>query len=315
MRYWWVNHKQTARQEIDGEYLWSPKIKKNGERSHFYENMRRASPGDAVLSFAKGLIRYTGVVQNFASPAPKPDSFGSTGENWSNDGWILPVHWEPLDAPVRPKDRIEELRPHLPEKYSPIQRETGDGNQGAYLTEVDKSVYELLAGRSGVRDEGPKAEAFELDAPLIHIDDLIQESLQRDSSLDATTKKQLVLARYGQGLFRRRIFDFEHACRLTHVGNPRLLVASHIKPWRLCRDSIERLDGANGLLLTPHVDRLFDRGLISFQDDGGVIVSPKLDLEDLSRLGLKEACERAGTAFHPHQASYLSFHRDNVFLR
>lgn len=315
MRYWWVNHKQTVRQEIDGEYLWSPKTSKNGVRNQFYENMRRASPGDRVLSFANGLIRYAGVVQNFASPAPKPDSFASIGENWSNDGWLLPVHWKLLNIPVRAKDRIDELRPYLPKKYSPIQPDTGDGNQGAYLAEIDKSVYELLAGRLGVRDEEQEVEALEIDAPLTRIDDAIQESLQRDASLDLTTKSQLVLARYGQGLFRRRIFDFERACRLTHVGNPRLLIASHIKPWRLCHDSIERLDGANGLLLTPHVDRLFDKGLISFEDNGGVIVSPRLDLEDLSRLGLREACEETGTPFHPHQAAYLSFHRANVFLR
>src|SRR5580692_9606905 len=104
MRFWWVNHKQTARQEIGGGYLWSPKKEANGARSQFYENMRLATPGDQVLSFADGSIRNVGVVQDFAVPAIKPSGFGSTGQNWSADGWLLPVSWGLMRSEVRPKD-------------------------------------------------------------------------------------------------------------------------------------------------------------------------------------------------------------------
>lgn len=93
------------------------------------------------------------------------------------------------------------------------------------------------------------------------------------------------------------------------------MIASHIKPWRLCEDSNERLDGANGLLLTPHVDRLFDRGLISFEDDGDVLLSRKLEHIDLDRLGLSGACANGCGVFHPKQSTYLAYHRTNVFLR
>jgi putative restriction endonuclease len=314
MRFWWVNHKQTARHEIDGGYLWSPKRTAKGARNHFYDNMRRATPGDAVLSFADGLIRYSGIVIDYASPAPKPDSFESVGAHWSDDGWLLPVAWQLLNQPVRPKDRIAELGPRLPEKYSPIQPDTGNGNQGAYLAEVDRSVYELLVGAAGVRDVSQALDVPDLDAALARVENQMQKSILDDPSLDATTKKQLVSARYGQGLFRKRIYEFEQACRLTSVDNPRLLVASHIKPWRSCASSNERLDGANGLLLTPHVDRLFDRGLISFKDDGETIISPQLDHNDLRRLGLIDACKMLGTAFRPRQTPYLAYHRENVLL-
>lgn len=124
----------------------------------------------------------------------------------------------------------------------------------------------------------------------------------------------MVLARYGHGRFRQGIWAYEEACRLTKISNPRLLIASHIKPWRLCENSIERLDGANGLLLAPHVDRLFDRGLISFEDDGEVLLSRKLDRVDLYRLGLRDACANGCGSFHPNQAAYLAFHRQHVFL-
>ena len=47
-RYWWVNHNQTGLQEVEGQYLWSPKRERDGKRSQFYDNMRRASPGEHV---------------------------------------------------------------------------------------------------------------------------------------------------------------------------------------------------------------------------------------------------------------------------
>ena len=78
-QFWWVNHKQTARQEIEGQYLWSPKTQSNGARSVFYDNMRHASPGDLVLSYANGIVRFVGRVAEFAFTAPKPTEFGSTG--------------------------------------------------------------------------------------------------------------------------------------------------------------------------------------------------------------------------------------------
>src|ERR1043166_493401 len=131
--YWWVNHKQTFRQEIEGQYLWSPKTQSNGARSEFYDNMRRATPGDLVLSYANGLISYIGRVAEFAFTAPKPDEFRGIGAYWNREGWLLPVFWTPVTAPIRPKSLIDDLRPHLPIRYSPIRPSTGDGNQAVYL--------------------------------------------------------------------------------------------------------------------------------------------------------------------------------------
>ena len=74
----------------------------------------------------------------------------------------------------------------------------------------------------------------------------------------STERDALTKARLGQGLFRHRVAEREPACRVTGLKRQEFLVASHIKPWRDC-DNSERLDGANGLLLSPHVDKLFDR--------------------------------------------------------
>jgi hypothetical protein len=311
MRYWWVNHKQTARQELGDGYLWSPQHEANGARSQFYENMRIAEPGDTVLSFSDALIRHVGVVEDFASPTLKPDSFGAAGDRWSKDGWLLPVEWRSLPHPVRPKDYIVRLAPLLPDKYSPIHPVSGNGNQKAYLAEIDRSVFEFLINIA-------KFDVATLPPPsgfvpvLRHLDDALQEEIIKDAGLDTTAKQQLVLARQGQGIFRARAFEFGKACRLTTVENPELLIASHIKPWRVCDTAFERLDGANGLLLTPHVDRLFDRGLISFGNDGEVIISSRLNPLDLRRLGLHEVCLRRSAPFHDRQIVYLAYHRAKV---
>ena len=66
-RSWWVNHKQTARQELGGGYLWSPKTEAGGKTSRFYDNMRRAAPGDVVLSYAAGQVGRVGIVTDFAT--------------------------------------------------------------------------------------------------------------------------------------------------------------------------------------------------------------------------------------------------------
>ena len=312
MRYWWVNHKQTVRQEIGGGYLWSPKEEANGSRSQFYDNMRLAASDDPVLSFADGIVRNVGVVQDFAVPALKPNGFGSTGENWSADGWLLPVKWKALDSAVRPKEIIDKLGPLLPSKYSPIQPTSGKGNQKAYLAEIGKPAFDLIVERGGL-DAMPVKDAASEAPSLAHADDEQEKAIQQDPGLDVTTKEQIVLARHGQGLFRRRVLERERACRLTKITNPDLLVASHIKPWRACATAVERLDGANGLALAPHVDRLFDRGLISFEDDGRILLSPQLDMTDLERLGLKEACDRACDPFHQSHAPFLHYHRESVY--
>jgi hypothetical protein len=103
----------------------------------------------------------------------------------------------------------------------------------------------------------------------------------------------------------------ERACRITGVDNPAHLVGSHIKPWRDSKNE-ERLDGENGLLLTPTIDHLFDRGFISFEDDGRLLVSPVADAVSLRRMGVPAEADVGG--FSRAQGRYLEFHRDEVFL-
>jgi len=86
-----------------------------------------------------------------------------------------------------------------------------------------------------------------------------------NAEIESTEKDQLIKARKGQGKFRQNVERIEKKCRVTGVVEKNMLIASHIKPWKLS-SNIERLDGNNGLLLSPHIDKLFDLGWISFSD-------------------------------------------------
>lgn len=326
--YWWVNHKQTLRQEIDGQYLWSPKAERNGARSQFYDNMRLASPGDIVMSYANGKIGWIGRVAEFAFTAPKPAEFGDVGAYWDHEGWLLPVYWTELTPAVRPKAMIENLGPLLPRKYSPISALTGDGNQKAYLASVPEEVFEMIAAGAVFSEDalargGSNSLTFDVVTEIL--DDTIQRRIEEDAGLGTTEKQTVIQARRGQGVFRKNVETRERACRLTGITNPSLLIASHIKPWRVCNTAAERLDGANGLLLTPDADHLFDRGFISFEPSGEVIVSPRVPDEDLRRLGFDQLVrQRFGVSeapavwmtdtFQPAQNGYLDYHRKQVFI-
>jgi len=131
------------------------------------------------------------------------------------------------------------------------------------------------------------------------------------STLEVTEKLQLSKARIGQGLFRSRLEQIEPACRVTGVTNKALLIASHIKPWSKCENNAERLDGHNGLLLSPHIDKLFDRGWITFTDAGNLLCAESSIEQALLQWGV-ELPLNVGP-FSPKQAIFLKFHRDEVF--
>lgn len=182
MRHWWVNHKQTSRQEIEGSYLWSPKRNKNGAKNASYDNMTRAVPGDVVFSYADGKIGAVGVVIERVRTAPTPAEFGHAAEQWQTDaGWLLPVRFEALSQSLVPKDHMRELGPLLPAKHSPI-RATGDGNQGVYLAEIPSNMATMLQNLlRGQPQEIAEKIALETDDQLSDV--AIEEQIWQRTNL------------------------------------------------------------------------------------------------------------------------------------
>jgi putative restriction endonuclease len=306
-KYWWVNQNQTYAHEVRGGYLWSPKFRADGARNQFYENMTRVQPGDVVFSYCDTYIKAIGVATSRAASVPKPTAFGRTGSYWSDEGWFIEVQFRELASPIRPREHMRVLEPTLPTKYSPL-RPSGEGGQHVYLAEVPLPMAHQLLVLLG--QEGQLLiDALEIIAKYEIAQSRAEAELEDRTDIAPTERLQLAKARVGQGLFKSRVELVEKCCRITKVERPEHLTASHIKPWRASSDS-ERLDGNNGLLLAPHIDHLFDRGLISFSSAGRILVSAALAPNVLERWSIDPA-ENVGT-FSSEQSEYLEYHSDVV---
>ena len=265
-----------------------------------------AKQGDVVFSYADGRLAYVGVVLAEASTSPKPIEFGKTGVYWSNEGWHLPVAFQPAGEPIRPKDYIGLIAPKLPSSYSPIQA-NGNGNQGMYLAAISDDLGELLMQLTRSIFSVADPDADSAGTVLQQLVDV--EELKNSLEVPETQKVQLIKARVGQGLFRSLVLLHHPACRVTGVSDKRLLRASHIKPWK-DSNNFERLDGNNGLMLSPHVDALFDQGLMSFEDNGRAIFRNDLKKQILQQWAIPPS--RDSTPFQPAQKLYLKTHREKI---
>lgn len=107
--------------------------------------------------------------------------------------------------------------------------------------------------------------------------------IEQDSEIDSTEKETLILARKGQGKFRKNLLKKFNNCLITGIKNNDLLMASHIKPWR-SSNNYERLSVENGLILSPLYDKLFDLGYITFDKNTKLIISNKLLKEDINTI-------------------------------
>jgi hypothetical protein len=200
------------------------------------------------------------------------------------------------------------IAPVLPGKHSPI-RANGSDSPGIYLAEIPlimaTVIQDLLEEQlQKIQDE----IAVETNDQLT--DSAMEEEIWQRTDLGPREKRQLISARIDQGIFRENVERIEKACRVTGVLDRRHLRASHIKPWKVSDDR-EKIDGFNGLLLSPHIAHLFDRGHISFSNDGRMLISEHLNPTVLRAWGLDKI--RPPQAFRPEQWVYLGFHRQHIF--
>lgn len=306
MNYWWVNHNLTYKHEVHGSYLWSPKRTADDRRNVFYDNMRLVMPGDVVFSFSDTYIKAIGIVDGQPVSAPKPAEFGSAGSAWGSEGWFVSTAFHKIQNPIRPKDYISELLPYLPGKYSPLQH-NGNGNQGVYLASIPEAMATVIIGLLGTEAQ----EILELATKAGQFSDSAAiDQVMSDEGLSATQRSQIFQARIGQGLFRSRVAELELSCRITGINDERFLIASHMKPWSKSTN-FQRLDGHNGLLLTPNIDRLFDRGYLSFRDDGRPLLSRLLP--DSVRTSWFAQGNSEPRGLSTGQRPYMAYHREVVF--
>ncbi|MDH4562316.1 HNH endonuclease [Pseudomonas sp. BN411] len=136
------------------------------------------------------------------------------------------------------------------------------------------------------------------------------ESPLVEGELTDTEREALIKARIGQGGYREALLAYWGGCAVTDCSVPELLRASHIKPWRAASAG-ERLDPYNGLLLTPNLDLAFDQGLISFDDEGHILLG--CDLDPASAIALNIIPELRLRQIEPRHRDYLAWHREHLF--
>ncbi len=246
------------------------------------------------------------------------------------------VGWE--DKQTLSSDRIEKLNTHIT-LHQPGEKEiypkTKNGKPCKNLIHIKKLIkreipidinnlikvsdnksckHKTRAGGHAIVYVNEFSDVVPIDSTSDDIAKLI------DSDITKTEKVTQIAARVGQGKFRQNVIDewgIGERCALTGIDIKEMLIASHIKPWSECEKAIERLDGANGILLCAHIDKLFDQHLITFEKcESGyrLVVSSKLDESILKKIGIE-----TGSVISSHNfsmdcqlkfESYLLVHND-----
>jgi putative restriction endonuclease len=315
-RFWWINDTRTPELKIAGAYLWFARSSSPGKtREESQRNFLRILPGDVILLFAEHAVRSVGVVLDAARESAIPlqpmhgrNARSTGGLARAAVGWVMTVQFMKLPIPLHPEEYSAELAEVLPKKNSPI-RANGSCNQHVCVAAVPEQMVRLIS--RVLRDELEHAiDSIRASVGQGLADDAAEAAIRRRRDLDPSQAAHLLKARHGQGLFRERLEAFETTCRLTGLSDRRHLDAVHMKPWSDCDDH-EKLDGHNGLLLSPHFARLFYRGHISFADDGELLISPRMNPAVLVSWGVRLPCNVG--AFGPAQCRFLAHHRREVF--
>jgi putative restriction endonuclease len=217
----------------------------------------------------------------------------------SRNGYYAPSSTDFDLWPVLREFHFAYLR-NVAQKYGQLRLDSQENHTPAVMVYLREELKQNLPS--------PDYGAAPGDNPFLDVEDLSRTYRE----LPETERRSIVLSRIGQGSFRSDLEKYWKTCAVTGCAKPELLVASHIKPWR-DSDNFERLDVYNGLLLAPHLDRAFDRGYVSFDDEGRIILSTVFSNRDQRMLGIRSDMKLR--KIEPNHFNYLDYHRKNVLKR
>lgn len=187
------------------------------------------------------------------------------------------------------------------------ERLSNEGFPRDRLFKIGRGLYEIYSpekhGIWQMYKENGEYKIREYSGTLLYEIKKIEE----DNSISETTRKALIEARIGQGNFRKQVIEIFKRCPVTGVTMPDMLRASHIKPWRESNNT-ERLDPHNGIILSAHIDVLFDKGHISFSKKGKML----LKKDDIVKETIRALKIEANTQinFSTEAQIYLEWHRN-----
>lgn len=275
MEFYWVNVGGTHKEVLEGKFLWAPvsSLQSNGKEKTLvhWDNVGAVKEGDIIFCCREKQIYAIVIATADAFDAERPTNRSFSA--WSNYGRRINIDLTQLERPILRDEIAAVFMDQFNSQTSPSLFTKGGTLNQIYMAHLPVRAGVFLLEASG------QLPAFE---------NLLITQGASGKKVDKTTRESIVQARVGQGQFRAALLSiWRGKCALTGIENPDLLVASHIEAWWLA-DNAARLDPDNGLLLATHVDRLFDRGLISFADDGALLLSRRLSHHDRSVFGLNQ---------------------------
>lgn len=148
--------------------------------------------------------------------------------------------------------------------------------------------------------------------PLDQYEAEVSNAIDEQPGIRGTETERLVRQRIGQDVYRKALLKYwEGQCAVTGITVSEILRASHAKPWADCETDGERLNVYNGFLLSANLDGLFDSGLISFSDEGDMVISADLDEAQRKEIGLDTGLSLRW--IDRNHIPFLKWHRDRVF--
>lgn len=301
MNYFIVFQNKTYHEEQKGGYLWAPQKTKSGKNVYHWDNMTKIKKGDIIFSlYKRNIVSINIATQNYIE-ANRPTDLDSVNL-WGKEGWKVNVEYNVLKNLVSIDDNIEEILKLCSKKYAPFTKQ-GKGSQG-YLFEISREMGEYLINLANQYNKTNILVLSSEENEYIEDTEILLNTFK-----DETEKERVVKSRLGQGLFKSKLLTKSCECKICGMKIKELLIASHCKPWKVCSNK-ERLDANNGMLLCPTHDALFDKGLISFNEDGNIKISSRISKDQFYLLNINESIT---ISVNKDQKKYIKYHMMYIF--
>lgn len=299
VNFYWVNIGTSFKEVAEFKFLWAPKSTVNQKGQTITDPGWKAVPnvkkGDILFCNFKGSLMHVAVATKDAFESERPKN--RTFDQWKKDGYKVTVDLNTLVSPLSNNDFKDEFIPMFNDKCVP--------KLFAQNKSVSQKYMMKLPAAAGV---------FLLDLvgdDAVNIQDSIASNIAKSSSQkvpEGYNKEVTAKARVGQGKFRQDVMAlWNEKCAVTGLDIKMLLTASHILPWQLSNPH-QKVDKFNGLALSPNIDKLFDKGFISFDDKGKILIKGSLSAETLEAVGVnKHMTIKNLTKEH---LAYLKEHRE-----
>jgi putative restriction endonuclease len=295
MAFFWVNLGKSYKEVAAHNFLWAPAyvVGNNGKKktNAGWEPVKEVNAGDVIFCNRDENIIHVAVARKAAYPAKRPPT--RVFNKWNDEGFQIDVDLTTLTPAVSVAGFKAALIAIHNDECSPVLFTKIGGIAQQYMVRLPLGAGALILSCLG-------------DAE-VNVSEKV--TLRKKGRLmQGGTRETVAQARVGQGQFRDDVLSlWQQACPVTGLGKPELLTASHIVPWSLSNE-IEKIDPNNGFPFSPALDKLFDRGYVSFNDHGRLLIKTSaLNIQDLRCLGIAPDAKIRG--LNAEQKAYLARHR------